>query len=167
VAHHLLFLNSNIGFKLTHRHRKEECTFMLLFYFARKDHVVDKLETALMRQLPSQKVLYCNNLEDLEWRLRRPRRDLEILLVFIGDAIEMAKLSSLRTLLLDLRMVLVLPFRDADTVAWAHTLGPRFIAYADSGEDPIAAVLTKMLTNGHTDSYILGHKHSMGNVGSK
>lgn len=60
----------------------------------------------------------------------------------------MAKLSSLRTLLLDLRLILVLPFRDVDTVAWAHTLGPRFIAYADSGADPIAAVLAKMLAVG-------------------
>jgi hypothetical protein len=163
----LLFLISNYGFELMHRHRKEECTFMLLFYFARKDRVVDKLETVLIRQLPAQQVLYCNDIEALEWRLRRPRRDLEILLVFIGDAIEMAKLSSLRTLLLDLRLVLVLPFRDADTVAWAHTLGPRFIAYADSGADPIAAVLTKMLTNGYAAPDALGHQHCMDNMGSK
>lgn len=138
---------------------------MLLFYSAQKHRVVDTLAVALRGQLPAQTVLYCNDMETLELRLRQPRRDLEILLVFIGDAIEMAKLSSLRTLLLDLRLVLVLPFRDADTVAWAHTFGPRFIAYADNGSEPIAAVLTKMLTIGCADPYALDHKHSMGNPG--
>lgn len=51
----------------------------------------------------------------------------------------------MRPLLLDMRLVMVLPGRDEDIIAWAHKLSPRFIAYADSGHGQVAAVLDKML----------------------
>jgi hypothetical protein len=120
--------------------------FMLLFYAAQKNRAVDELEKILTEQLPAHRVQYCNAMETLEKRLRRPRQDLAIVLLSICDAIEMARLSDLRPLLIDLRLLLVLPKRDDATVAWAHQLGPRFIDYADNGATQIAAVLEKMLS---------------------
>ena len=52
---------------------------------------------------------------------------------------------SLRKLLSDLRLILILPDRDRDTVMSAHALRPRFLTYADGNLDDIAAVLRKML----------------------
>ena len=116
---------------------------MLLFYAAHKNHAVDALEQVLAIRLPPHNMLYCNSLDMLEKRLRRPRHNLSLVLLSIGDAIEMARLTELRPLLLDLRLLLVLPKRDDDTVAWAHQLAPRFIAYADNGIGSITAVLDK------------------------
>lgn len=120
---------------------------MLLFYAAHKNHAVDALEQVLAMRLPPHSMLYCNSLDMLEKRLRRPRHNLSLVLLSIGDAIEMARLTELRPLLLDLRLLLVLPKRDDDTVAWAHQLAPRFIAYADNGLGSITAVLDKMIGN--------------------
>ena len=119
---------------------------MMLFYAAQKNHAVERLERILAAQLPAHKVMCCTSLGALEKRLRRPRCDLEIVLILVRDAIEMVRLTEMRALLLDLRLVLVLPKHDSDTVAWAHKLGPRFIAYADGSIDQVAAVLDKMLS---------------------
>lgn len=122
---------------------------MLLFYAAQKNHVVDALESLLSEHLPPHKLSYCHTLDALEKRLRRPRRDLEIILSCVYDTMEMARLTELRSLLADLRLLLVLPGRDEDTVAWAHQLGPRFVAYGDHSVAQMSAVLEKML---HTPS---------------
>jgi hypothetical protein len=124
---------------------------MLLFYAAQKNHAVDALEEMLAERLPPHKVSYCNDMDALEKRLRRPRYDLNIIMICICDAIEMVKLSELRPLLLDLRLLLILPKRDDDTVAWAHQFAPRFIAYADSRISQVAAVLEKMIKNSRTN----------------
>lgn len=86
-----------------------------------------------------------DTLDALEVRLRRPHLDVDIILICVGDAIEMIKLTQMRFLLIDKRIVMVLPRHEPDMVAWAHKLGPRFIAYADTGENQVAAVLGKML----------------------
>jgi hypothetical protein len=98
-----------------------------------------------METLPRHPLVYCRSLQILEQRLRRPCHDVEILLIAVGDAIEMRQLIAMRSLLLDLRLVLVLPERDPDIIAWAHKLSPRFLAYADNGFEQVAAVLDKML----------------------
>lgn len=135
---------------------EKDCKLMLLFYTAQKNRVVDALESLLVNHLPPHKVSYCNALDVLEKRLRRPRRDLKILLLCVFDAIEMAKLAELRYLLMDLRLLLVLPSRDDTTVAWAHQFGPRFIAYADTGVDQISAVLEKMInTMTHSNVFLM------------
>lgn len=118
---------------------------MMLFFAAEKNRVVEMLEQLLDKQRLTRRVTYCRTLGALERRLRRPRHNIEIVLISISDAIEMAKLTEMRQLLLDLRLLLVLPKRNEDTVAWAHKLGPRFIAYADNGVEQIGAVLDKML----------------------
>jgi len=120
---------------------------MLLFYAAHRSQSVEMLESIISKKLPVHQVMYCTAIEAVEKRLRRPRQDLEIILVSIQDAIEMAHLTHMRALLLDMRLVLVLPRRDEATVAWAHKLGPRFIAYADNGLEQVEAVLDKMLGN--------------------
>jgi hypothetical protein len=117
---------------------------MMLFYAAERSSAVNVLENIVSEKLPVHKVMHCTTMDTLERRLRQPRHDIEIILISVKDAIEMAQLTELRPLLLDLRLILVLPKRDDDIVAWAHKLGPRFIAYADNGVGQVADVLDKM-----------------------
>lgn len=120
---------------------------MLLFYASQRNQAVEVLEGIVSKMLPAHKVMYCSVIDAVEKRLRRPRQNLELLLVSVQDAIEMARLTQMRALLLDMRLILVLPQRDEAMVAWAHKLGPRFIAYADIGVEQVAPVLEKMLSN--------------------
>ena len=67
--------------------------------------------------------------------------------------------TKMRALLIDQRIVMVLPRREPDMVAWAHKLGPRFIAYADNGENQVAGVLAKMLNQNVRRSHLIDLNH--------
>jgi hypothetical protein len=124
---------------------EEDFNWMMLFYSAQRNHIVDALEPLLTEHLPYHQVSFCNAMDALENRLRRPPRNLKIALLCISDAIEMVQLTSLRSILMDLRLLLILPRQNADTIGWAHLFGPSFIAYMDTDVDRISAVLKKMI----------------------
>ena len=123
---------------------------MILFYAAENNRVVETLQQIVAEHLPSRHLIQCRSLQILEQRLRRPRHDIEIVLTLVSDAIEMRQLNAMRPLLLDLRLVMVLPGRDPDIITWAHKMGPRFITYADNGYEQVGPVLEKMLGPGRT-----------------
>ena len=114
---------------------------MILFYAADQNRVVETLE----QQTADFKVVRCRTFETLTRRLRKPRHGLEVALVVVSGRDEMSQISSIRNLLRDMRLIVVLPCRDEETIAWAHTFGPRFIAYADNGCDQVGAVLEKLM----------------------
>jgi hypothetical protein len=118
---------------------------MILFYAAEQNRVVETLEQLVTEHVPNRALIRCRSLSVLEQRLRRPRNDIDVVLISVGDAIEMRQLYVMRPLLIDLRLVMVLPWRDSDIVAWAHKLGPRFITYADNGFEQVGPVLSKMI----------------------
>ena len=47
----------------------------------------------------------------------------------------------------NLRLVLILPDRDKETIAMAHTLRPRFVTYANGNYSELREVLKKMLSD--------------------
>lgn len=56
-------------------------------------------------------------------------------------------LKSIKNILFDARLILVLPNREKDTIEQGCSLYPRFITYADSDHRDVTAVLNKMLIN--------------------
>ena len=58
---------------------------------------------------------------------------------------ELKDLVSLHDLFLDIRIILILPDRERETISNAHKLRPRFLAYADSDFESVKVVLKKML----------------------
>ena len=65
---------------------------------------------------------------------------------------DLVDLLSIRNLLDDLRVILLLPNREKETINKGHTLRPRFLTYADSNLLNVAAVLSKMLRNTNFDN---------------
>jgi len=83
--------------------------------------------------------------ESLYRRLSLPV-DVDCLVVlFVTDVKSLLKIVAMKELLSGLRIILVLPDRRPETIAKGHLLRPRFMTYADTDTEEIAAVLNKML----------------------
>lgn len=65
---------------------------------------------------------------------------------------ELSELVSIRNLLADLRIILVLPDARDDTISKGHTLRPRFLTDVDSDFLDIVAVLGKMFSSADSDT---------------
>lgn len=121
---------------------------MILFYAVGNSSVVENLS----KLLAVHPVKRCRSFDAMIRCLKKPRHGLEIALLAVSGVGEMARIIEIRDLMRDLRLVLVLPERDDQTVAWAHKLAPRFIAFADNGYAQVGAVLDKMIRSGRPDS---------------
>ena len=81
----------------------------------------------------------------LAHRLRQPRYDATIAVLLAANREDLYDLLSIRDLFRGISIILILPDRNADTIAKGHKLRPRFLTYKDSNFGAITAVLGKML----------------------
>jgi hypothetical protein len=83
---------------------------------------------------------------DFSGRFRYPLDHLTIAVLVAATGSELMEISALRNLLSDVRVILILPNRDAETVHAGHALHPRFMSYIDSDVSIVTSVLRKMLS---------------------
>lgn len=117
---------------------------MLLFYSESKDTLAGDLIGLLKKKAGNYKVEEYHFFGDLLKRLRKPRCGLQMAVFVIGNDQEMDNIIFIRELLSDLRLVFVLTNSEKSCVSKAHTLSPRFVAFADGEMDSLGAVIEKM-----------------------
>ena len=118
---------------------------MLLVYAKAKNGVSTELKQILNGRSSGVCLETYSDLDDVFQRLRQPRLNLKIGVLSIGSEAELDRLLTIRELLSDMRLVLVLSDKDPQTVAKAHALAPRFITFSDAGVDPLVSVVEKMM----------------------
>ncbi len=117
----------------------------ILFYESPKDGAGERLQREVEALIPQEeKEIHCS-IESLSRRLRQPHNKLGIAVLLTEDLKSLSDLLSIREVLLDLRIILILPDRKEATIAMGHALHPRFLSYADSNFKDVAAVLKKMI----------------------
>ena len=87
----------------------------------------------------------CKTTESLSQRLLHPNGDLTVAVLLAGNREELDELVSICESLYDIRVILILPDRDEDTISQGHKLFPRFITYVDADLEMVGVVLSKML----------------------
>jgi len=87
----------------------------------------------------------------LQSALRRPREDMIIVILVATSTKELEDLLSIRDLLEDIRIILILPNSDQETITDGLKLRPRFLTSCDSDFSDVAAVLRRMLRNMSSD----------------
>lgn len=95
--------------------------------------------------LTVEDVEICRTLGSLSQRLRRIEDRPSVLILFAMDERDLSELLAMRALFRDLRIILLLPDRERETISKGHSLMPRFLAYCDGNFRDVAAVLNKML----------------------
>lgn len=118
---------------------------MVIVYGSEKEIIDNSLYELTKNNSFVQDIQRYSCLEDVESRLRQPHPDIGLLIFFVKDAIEISKMTHMRSILLDLDIVIALPYHNNDMVSWAHMLGPRYISYGADDQKNLTCVLKKLL----------------------
>ena len=119
---------------------------MKILLYSKLKHGAGKLlENVVETVVPKERMEIHRTVDSLSRRLRQPANDLNIAILLTATGEDLLSILSIIDLLEDLRIILVLPDRDSDTISKGHRLRPRFLTYADSDLAEVGAVLERML----------------------
>lgn len=110
-------------------------------YFCRNRSAGKRLEAIIRKRVCDQEVRIYRTLDALNRRFRQPGRTVDILVLVPADGPDLEDLLQIRHLLMNVRIVLILPDRSGDTIAQGHAFYPRYVSYADGDLSDVAAVL--------------------------
>jgi hypothetical protein len=86
------------------------------------------------------------SIDSLEKRLHRFIKEPAVLIIQISGLQELGQLLALRKLLIDRKLILILPDEAPETLTSGHTLRPRFLTSVDSDFKDVSAVLERMVS---------------------
>lgn len=117
----------------------------ILYYTSTINGAGKRLQEAIESVVQAENTEIYRNLESLIQRLRRPTQLLDVSILLANSRTDFLDLLSIRDLLLNLRIILILPDGNKETITRGHTLFPRFLTYVNSDFKDVAAVLKKMI----------------------
>ena len=100
----------------------------------------------LEKVVPSRKFEICRSIHELSLSLHKPRLNLKMAILIAPRKDDFLDILSLREFLTDVKIFLVVPDEEKDTIAQAHTLRPRFITQLDRDLSAMGDVLNRMLS---------------------
>ena len=121
----------------------------MLLYATDSGKASQRLLARIEGLVAKEKLEKYETIDVLTQRLRKPRGDMEIAVLLAADRQDLLEMLCIRDLLDNMRTILILPDKSDDTIAKGHNLRPRYVSFVDSDFEDIAAVLGKMLGNGH------------------
>lgn len=116
----------------------------ILLYSPYTNGIAERLQQAVGELVPEEKIGICRTINSLSNHFRQPLGP-RVVILLTDDESDLSELVSIRDLLWDVRIILILPDRKEGTIAKGHTLRPRFLSYADSDPVEVVTVLGKML----------------------
>jgi hypothetical protein len=120
---------------------------MDFLFFASANHdVTRRLQDMVETVVPEESRATYRDIQAFSQRLREPADVQRIVLLSASDQQDLSLIQAIRSLLSDESIIIILPDREADTIAMGHSLHPRFLTYMDSDFTELASVLIKMLT---------------------
>ena len=120
----------------------------VLFYGAVGNGTGAKLQEVLVQAVSRDKVETFPDLDLLSKRLCCFPSCMSIVVLLAATREDLAELLSLKHLLEDTRVLLVVPDGRPETVRMAHELTPRFLTYSDGDFSDLSAVIRKMTGQG-------------------
>ncbi|HVO67929.1 MAG TPA: hypothetical protein VMT12_15740 [Syntrophales bacterium] len=119
----------------------------LLIYTTRMEGAGERLLQIVDTVVSGENVKIYRTVDGLSRGLRQPRNEVTLAILLASSKEDLINLLSIRDLLSDMKIILILPDSDPETVAKGHMLRPRFLTYCDSDFVDVAAVLSLMVRN--------------------
>lgn len=119
----------------------------LLFYSKKMKRPEKQLLMAIGLLLSKDQYRICRSIRALSKELRQPVVDTTIAILLASSREDLQDILSVRDLLWNTKVILIVPDADPETVAKGHTLRPRFLSDYDNYFLNVADVLGLMKRN--------------------
>jgi len=116
----------------------------IVYYCPVTDGKFRKLKRIIEIMFPVEKYKILYSLKNMEEHLRSSLADDFIIILQISSFTQLQEVTSLKELIINHRIILILPDDDPAAAALAHTLRPRLITYRDSDFLDVAEVITRL-----------------------
>jgi len=110
-----------------------------------RERVVDTLEPVV----PDDSMRVCSTIGNLYRNLQTSRQHLTIAVLVLSNRNDLKKLRSIRPMFRDVRILLVLPDTEEETIAMAHRFQPRYLTFVDKNIPALATVVDRMRKSTH------------------
>jgi hypothetical protein len=117
----------------------------ILLYAKEPSSVEKRLLKVVEGIVPPRSLEVLRTVESLSRRLTRQAYSKAIVVLLMANNEDLIDVAAIQYLLYDLRSILILSDREADAMAIAHSMRPRFVSYHDSDFSDVGAVLGKMI----------------------
>jgi hypothetical protein len=120
---------------------------VVIFYSTRHGGSGERLLRIIESVVLKTNINIISKIDALSRALCQPRYSAAIAILLTSSGKDLLDIISLRDLLLDLKIILVLHNSDPDTVSKGHILRPRFMSDCHDNFQDVAAVLKRMIEN--------------------
>lgn len=123
----------------------------VIFFLPESTSALERFQ-GLVELVNSQaEAIVTRTIDDLTHNLRQPKHDLAFVVLITNNQEDLLNVINLSGLLQDVRIIIVLPDRDTDTIRMGHKLYPRFLTDIEDKSNTLELVINKMLDNLNPD----------------
>lgn len=115
----------------------------ILIYSAGRRPAGSRFKNEVEKMIPDTVKDVCRTLEGFRQTLIDNMGTYKIVVLLCATREEMCSLSLMRDLFSECRLILIVPNHERETIHQAHRFYPRFLSYADSHFENVAAVIQK------------------------
>jgi hypothetical protein len=116
-----------------------------ILYLPSENELERRFRKLLGFAAPKKKFGICHTVGELSERLRKPHSNVRLAVLFTLNRQEIMDILALGDLMADVKIILILPDDDRDTLMKAHTLRPRYVTCADCDPIDIVTVFKRMI----------------------
>ena len=127
---------------------KDRYPVKILFYSSKKEDPGTGVEQSLATIVPEESIEAYRSIEELAQRLNQFYDHDTIAILKAKDREDLLNILSLHELLQDIRVVLLIPDQEVETIYLAHRIHPRFLGNSENDFSETMSILRKMLGYG-------------------
>lgn len=140
------------GVLITQHSERDKQSFLLagdimsvIYFNSNNEEKPDRLRYIFETDGLAGRVELCRSIKALSNRLSRVQLGQGIAVLLISTEAEFHMIYSIRNLLNDTRLILILPDRSSEIISAAYKLHPRFISFMDNDLREVSSILKKMI----------------------
>ena len=110
-----------------------------------------RLCNTVVKSIPVESIGIFQTLESFFNRIRQGKTDIPAAVVFASNRQDLIRLQGIRDLMIDMRIIMILPDAEEESIKIGHSFYPRYLSFTDSTFEDVAAVLQKIISNTRKD----------------